>query len=157
MARRPPRIDPPDRTPPPEFSRPVDVTRLGARPVESAIEANPAERAALARRFGLVALELLSARLTFRKRGDGVIEVEGTLDAAYVQDCVATGDPLRQSLKHRFTHYFGGKAPRDVEAVDPLDDSAWPEALHHGRLDAGEAVAQELAAEIDPYPRKPGA
>ena len=157
MPRRAPSAPSPRAEPPPEFSRLVDVSRLGARAQEVRIEANPAECAALARRFGLASLDRLVARLVFRRRGDGLIELEGELDAAYVQDCVATGEPLAQVQKRRFAQYFGGAAPRDVEAADPLDDAAFPEPLAQGRLDAGEAAAQELAAEIDPYPRKPGA
>ena len=39
----------------PEFSRPVRIDTLGAAPRNVAIEADEAERAALARRFGLIA------------------------------------------------------------------------------------------------------
>ena len=45
----------------PEFSRLVRVDTLGAEPRTMTIEAEEAERTALARRFGLVAVERLAA------------------------------------------------------------------------------------------------
>jgi len=45
----------------PEFSRPVPLGRLGVEPFRQEIAANEAERAALARRFDLLALDRLSA------------------------------------------------------------------------------------------------
>ncbi len=36
------------------------------------------------------------------------------------------------------------------------EDDEWPEPIVEGRIDIGEAVAQQLALALDPYPRKPG-
>ena len=45
-----------------EFSRPFRIDTLGAEPRPVEIEAEPEERAALARRFGLVAIDRLERR-----------------------------------------------------------------------------------------------
>ena len=49
---------------PPEFSRPIALDTLGDAPREIAIEADEAERAALARRFDLIAVSALTAAMT---------------------------------------------------------------------------------------------
>ena len=76
--------------PPPEFPRPfaVDSIGAGARAVE--IEADEAERAALARRFGLVAIGRLRADARLAARS-GAIVAEGRVTASVVQSCVVTG------------------------------------------------------------------
>ena len=61
-ARRPARMTAP------EFSRPVRVDTLGAAPRRLSLEADAAERAALARRFGLVAIDRLAAEVALTRR-----------------------------------------------------------------------------------------
>nr|MBA3897273.1 DUF177 domain-containing protein [Sphingomonadaceae bacterium] len=64
-----------------EFSRPVALDTIGDAPHEMAIEADAGERAALARRFGWLALDRLAARVTLIARAAGV-DAEGTVAAA---------------------------------------------------------------------------
>ena len=51
----------PSLAPPPEFSRPLLVGQIGALGTTRELTATPLECAALAKRFGLEALPLLSA------------------------------------------------------------------------------------------------
>ena len=55
----------------PEFSRRLTVDRMAATPQSFAIEANAAERAALARRFGLLSLDELRAEGTLETMAGG--------------------------------------------------------------------------------------
>lgn len=141
----------------PEFSRPVGVNTLprGGRTI--AIEADEAERAALARRFGLLALDDFKARLTLTAgRGDTVV-VTGTLTAAVVQRCVVTLDPVPAAVEDEIEAVFADAAGRDEAEieVDPLAAEAEP--LVDGRIDLGELAAQHLSLALDPYPRAPDA
>ncbi|MGQ0676750.1 MAG: YceD family protein, partial [Rhodospirillales bacterium] len=61
--------------PPPEFSRPVAADKVGRDGMEIEIEASESERAALARRFGLLALGALAARGRLRPVAGGMIEL----------------------------------------------------------------------------------
>ena len=144
-------------TPAPEFSRPVGVNTLprGGRTV--AIEADEAERAALARRFDLLALDELRVRFTLTPgRGDTVV-VAGTLNAAVVQRCVVTLDPVPAAVEDEIEAVFADAAGRDEAEieVDPL--AAEVEPLIDGRIDLGELAAQHLSLALDPYPRSPDA
>ena len=141
----------------PEFSRVVGVNTLprGGRTI--AIEADEAERAALARRFDLLALDALQARLTLTPgRGDTVV-VTGTLTAAVVQRCVVTLDPVPDAVEDEIEAVFAEAAGRDEAEieVDPL--AAEVEPLADGRIDLGELAAQHLSLALDPYPRAPDA
>lgn len=142
------------RKPAPEFSRPVDVSRMGRLEHRIEIKANAEERAALARRFDLVGLPEFSATLALRKRGDGIIELTGRWHARLAQSCVVTLDPVWADLGGEVRLFFG--EPPAAAGADPLDDEGWPEPIENGVIDAGEAVVQLMGVALDPYPRAPG-
>jgi uncharacterized metal-binding protein YceD (DUF177 family) len=142
----------------PEFSRPVRIDTIGAAPRRLEIRAEEGERIALARRFGLVAIERLAAALTLARKAEE-IAMEGTLSAKVTQACVATGEPLEAEIEAPFSLRFRpqprAEGPEDeIElAADELDV-----IFHDGAaIDVGEAVAETLLLSLDPYPRAPGA
>jgi hypothetical protein len=87
----------------PEFSRPIDRRQLKAKPV--AVEAGEAERKALARRFGLVAIDRLAAEVTLIADGKAV-DAAGTLEAEIVQICAVSGDDLPVAIREPITRRF---------------------------------------------------
>jgi uncharacterized metal-binding protein YceD (DUF177 family) len=135
----------------PEFSRPVAVTHLTG-PVERRIVADEAERAALARRFSLVALESLEAEVRLVPLALGV-RLEADFSAAVVQECVLTLEPVHNHIQERFSLLYGEAA--DGSELDP--EAELVEPLQGEEIDIGEAVAQQLSLALDPYPRAPGA
>lgn len=144
--------------PAPEFSRPFALDSLGHDAVTRRLEASPAERAALARRFGLLDLARLEAEVTLRWGAGGVLHLRGRLRAEARQACVVSLEPVPQTIDEdfelRFSRHVADPAEAgDEEGVDP--DS--PEPLPEGGLDLGEEVAQALSLALDPYPRAPGA
>jgi hypothetical protein len=146
------------RPPVPEFSRTVPVDQIGADGCEFDIRAEPRERAALAERFGLVAIDALTARVHLeRARGRKTIRLAATFHAEVTQTCVVTLEPVEAVLDQDFViHYAETKAGEDAaEVVVSLDDDTEP--LVGPVLDMGEAVAEELALSLDPYPRRPDA
>jgi uncharacterized metal-binding protein YceD (DUF177 family) len=142
-----------------EFSRVVSVEALDRAGLELEIEADPQERTALARRFGLEALEKLVVAARLTPRPDREMRLVVTFDADVVQLCVVTLEPVAVRLSERFEVVFAppvegveeDEVVIDVEAEEP------PEPLVEGRIDVGEMVAQHLAMAIEPYPRAPGA
>jgi uncharacterized metal-binding protein YceD (DUF177 family) len=144
----------------PEFSRPMAVDHLGEAAVLKEITATAEERAALACRFDLLALDRLDANLSIeRLPGKGVIRVGGRFEADVTQACVVSLEPVPTHISQDFTQLYA-LAPEtpvarehviDAEADDP------PEALGPGGLDLGEAVVQQFALALDPYPRAPEA
>lgn len=161
--------------PQPEFSRPVPVDRLGEAEITEEISAEPGERAALARRFGLLSLDRLSATLRLESAGRleragarNLVRIAGRLTAEVTQACVVTLEPVSAHLEIDFTLLYdldaaaaqgeaGGEAggAREVR-VEPEAEEP-PEPVGPQGIDLGEAVAQQLAIALDPYPRAPGA
>jgi len=143
--------------PAPEFSRLVDVSRMGRIEHRLEIKANPEERAALAKRFDLVELPAFTAALVLKKRGDGIIELSGRWRARLAQRCVVTLDPVWAELADDVRLFFGSAPAGGAATADPLDEEGWPEPIVNGAIDVGEAVAQLMGVALDPYPRAPGA
>lgn len=143
----------------PEFSRPILVDTIPARGCEIDVVANAEECAALARRFQVVAVEALTARIHLQAMAGGaVFRVRGRLDAKVVQTCVVTLEPLEQSIKADFSLTFGASAENAGLEVDlSMDEDDPPESLKDGAIDVGEVVAEHLALALDPFPRREGA
>ena len=138
----------------PEFSRPVDCQRLPGGPV--ALAANATERAALARRFGLVAIGALTADVALAADGEAVT-ASGRLHARIVQSCAVSGEDLPVTIDEPLALRFVPERPvegdeHELEAGE-LDEIAFAGE----RFDLGEAVAQSLALAIDPYATGPAA
>jgi uncharacterized metal-binding protein YceD (DUF177 family) len=138
----------------PEFSRPVEVARLGPGEAVYDLAADAPERAALARRFDLVSLDRLEAKVRLRRRAGGMVLLSARLEAELVQSDVVTLDPVRSAIADEFTLLYG-EAKDDPRALDPDADASEP--VVDGKIDLGEAVAQQLSLAIDPYPRAPAA
>jgi uncharacterized metal-binding protein YceD (DUF177 family) len=141
----------------PEFSRPLAADSIGPQPLERRIEANATERAGLASRFDLLSLDRLEANLVLRRDKGDVIRLEGRFAADVVQSCVLTLAPVPAHLEGEFeTCYSASAVEADEEEFDPLAADS-PEPIPGGEIDLGEAVAQQLAIALDPYPKAPGA
>ena len=140
----------------PEFSRNIRAHEIGVTERVEAVEATPDERAALMRRFDLLSLDTLSARLALRREAGG-IRVRGTVTAHGAQPCALSGEPVAFTLDEpvdlRFTE-TQSVAGEDVELSDADLDTL---PLDGDDLDLGEAAAQSLGLALDPYPRAPGA
>jgi len=138
----------------PELHRPVAVDRIGALGLDLTVEAGAAECAALARRMQLPAIAEL--RCTFhveRDHADALV-ANGYLHARLTQTCVVSLEDFLVTIDERFTVRC---VPAGQESDDPdpaaIDEIGYAE----GVLDLGEAVAEQLALALDPYPHAPGA
>jgi uncharacterized metal-binding protein YceD (DUF177 family) len=140
-----------------EFSRLFRLDALAAEPRSVRIEAEPAERSALAIRFELVAVDALAAEATLCRRGETVLAA-GTLRARVIQSCIATRDPVEAKVEEAFRIEF--RPPPDARAEEEIElgeDELDVVFYEGGAIDLGEAAAQTLALSLDPYPRSPAA
>ncbi|HEY1607004.1 MAG TPA: DUF177 domain-containing protein [Allosphingosinicella sp.] len=142
----------------PEFSRVWRLDTLGAEPRAVRIEAEEAERAALAARFGLVAIHRLEAEAELSRQGESLLAA-GILRAAVAQSCVASGEPVEEELEAPFRIEFrpspaSGGSDEEIELGEGDLDTVFYDGA---AIDLGEAVAETLSLSLDPYPRAPGA
>ncbi|RDC59096.1 hypothetical protein HME9302_00275 [Alteripontixanthobacter maritimus] len=143
----------------PEFSRPIRARFLPSEPVELA--ATEAERAALAKRFGVVAISSLRARAECAS-GDEGVEVRGTLEAEILQDCAVASDSFTTAIADNIALLFVPARPvtenPDAEIEVDLGPGEWDEIEYSGdSFDLGEGIAQTLGLAIDPYATGPDA
>ncbi len=140
-----------------ELRRVYALGEIGDAGVDVKISTNARERAALARRFGVRAIDALSATLRLvLVSGGEVVHISGDITADVVQSCVLTLEPVAVHIEGGFERSFapGGDAGANVE-VRPEDDDE-PEPLDGDEIDVGELVAEHLGLNLNPYPRRPG-
>jgi uncharacterized metal-binding protein YceD (DUF177 family) len=138
----------------PEFSRIVPLVQLGAEPFRQEIAASEAEREALARRFDLLALDRLAAEIELVRQGADSILLRASFEAAFVQSCVLSLDPVNGAMAANFTLRYG---PPETENPESAEDETAFEPLVGDVIDIGEAVAQEFSLALPTFPRSPGA
>lgn len=140
----------------PEFSRLRRLDTIGQGDARESITATAAERAALAMRFGLLSVEALSADYTLHREAAGIVAT-GHVSARVTQACVATDEPVAESIEEDFAIRFvagvataGGEIDLDADALDTM-------FFDGGAVDLGEAAAETMALALDPFPRSPDA
>ena len=129
----------------------LDRIREGER-IELA--ADEGERAAIAERLGLVALERFEAHAVLSRDGDR-IEAHGRVQAALQQSCVATGEPVQEHVDEPFDIVFvpEPQAAGGDEEIELSGEECDVVFYEGAAIDLGAAVADSLALAIDPYPR----
>lgn len=141
------------------------VVRLGDVPPQGrkfVIETSADERAAIAARLGILAVDRLSARVTVRPLRGG-LEVKGELEADVSQACVISFEPVPQHIAEPFERVFlPGKEPRyegpaEAEIFVDLENEALPDHFEGGELDLSELLIETVSLALDAYPRHPDA
>jgi uncharacterized metal-binding protein YceD (DUF177 family) len=142
----------------PEFSRIVALDVIG-NGHKAGIEATAEECAALARRFCWIAVHRLTAQVQLLARTDGV-DALGKLNAVIERSCVATGDPIRETIDEAIGIHFipaaqvaNAQESTADDAVELAEDELDVMEFSGRSIDIGEAVAQSLALAVAPYPR----
>lgn len=142
-----------------EFSRIVRLDEIGRMQWPVQVEANETERTALAQRFGFLSLDALAARYSLTRDGK-TITATGTIEASLSQPCIASGEPVPETVREDFLIRFvpdseqGGDQADEIE-LDADDCDIVPYSGE--RIDMGDAIAETLALAINPYPRGPDA
>ena len=138
--------------PTPEFSVEINLESIGSEPCEVNMEAGQNERAALSRRFGLISVDSLSAKLRLKWLKPGrILLVSGQIAADVQQSCVVTLNPIPAKVTEDVEIIFARASVDTAEIIDPRD----VEALDGETLDLGEMVSTEMSLALDPYPRDP--
>jgi uncharacterized metal-binding protein YceD (DUF177 family) len=142
----------------PEFSRAYRLDTLSEQPRDVEVEARASEREALARRFGILRISRLSATAALMRSGSAVTAT-GVVRASATQSCVATGEPVEETIEEEFAIEFrppaeGAGGEDEVELAEGELDVVFYEGA---AIDFGEAVAETLSLSLDPFPRSPAA
>jgi uncharacterized metal-binding protein YceD (DUF177 family) len=142
-----------------EFSKPVKAGHIHGEPQHFTLEAGAEARAALARRFGLPEIAHLSGQFTLHHERGAVIAAHLTLKARVTQLCVISNEPFEADIAETAAlRFVPAESFTEDEDFGP-DSLATPDEIPYENdvIDLGEALAEQLALALDPYPRKLGA
>lgn len=146
------------RAPRPVFDAVVRIDKLPAGGRTLDVEADAAERAAIAEAMRILSVEHFEAHLSvvpFR----GGLRARGTLRARATQESVVSFAPVSQDIAEDIDRVFL-PAPRDKQAHAPnaeiyidLDDDDFPDHIDGPEVDLSALLLETLALALDPYPR----
>lgn len=116
--------------------------------------ADEGERAAIAKRLGIVSLDRLEANAAL-ERGGPRVRARGRVRASLEQSCVASGEPVTEHIDEPFDLIFlpepqAGRADEEIELAPEDCDVAFYDGA---AIDLGSAITDTLALAINPYPR----
>ncbi|HEX4894144.1 MAG TPA: DUF177 domain-containing protein [Hyphomicrobiaceae bacterium] len=142
----------------PELEWTESVAEIPSNGLEKKRSATAEECASIAAALGLVSCEGVAARYRITPRAGGRYALDGTIDADVTQECVVTLEPLPAHLTIPLSVEFVPEAGRtDESASDLIDPFATVdvEPIVQGRMEIGRVVVEEVASNLDPYPRRP--
>lgn len=142
----------------PEFSRIVQLDQLVGGVLVVKLDPSQKELDALAERFDVDALSALTGKVELSLLPNDDVLMNASFQARVKQQCSVTLQPMESEVSTMFsTTYTENPDPNwghDEEEFEDVDeDIEPPEAIIDGKIDIGEAVAEQLALEIDPFPR----
>ncbi|MCO5072485.1 MAG: DUF177 domain-containing protein [Rhizobiaceae bacterium] len=143
-------------------SFPVHVGRLSKNGLTVTIEADEAQRLALAEAHGVVSVLSFETKLIVAPWKKNGVKVAGRVLAEIEQECVVTLEPMASRISEEFSQVFlpqdsrlaregfleGGEIHLDAEGPDS------PEPFSGDTIDVGALAEEFFGLAIDPYPRK---
>jgi len=143
------------------LSRLYNLNKLGQTGDEIALDADDAERAALAKSAAVLEVPKFAARIVLKKSGANSFEIHYELAAEIVQACVVTLEPLVARITKDFVrnlHYTPNlrRAAGETEIIIAPGDDEMPEEIDSPHYDLAIPLVEEFLLAIDPYPRAPG-
>lgn len=138
------------------YSEPVRLHQIGAG-VKRTLEPDAAARARIAEALDLASLDAFTAEMDLTPSAGGW-RLKGRVRATLAQTCGITLEPLPLEVDAPFTVDLAEAVPDpdSGEIVITLDDES-PDVVENGQVDLGQYAVEQLALQLDPFPRKPGA
>ena len=143
-----------------DFQRLVAVRKIGEAGLVQSVEPTSEERARIAEFLDILEMKRVACEISLTRWRARGIKVQGALEAVAVQACVVTLEPVEETISATFERRFlphdmmDDDAPQDEVFVDPEGEDP-PEPMA-AEIDLGEIVVEELALNLNPYPRKAG-
>jgi len=123
-------------------------------PEKLVITASDGVCAALAERFGYIAINALSGKIDIRQISASCWQIKGVFSAEIIQSCVVSGDPVGEKFQFELLERYL-ETLENVKEIDPMGMDV--ELLENGMIPVGEAISQALAIHASAWPRHPGA
>lgn len=139
------------------YSDPVRLHQVGAG-LSRTLTPDEAQRVRIAKALDLASLDTFEADLRLEPSAGGW-SLSGRVRAHAVQTCGLTLEPLPVDIDETFSiGLTESEEPRgeDDEIEITLEDDS-PDVIENGVIDLGQYAVEQLALQLDPFPRKAGA
>jgi hypothetical protein len=138
-----------------ELIRLVSLSKIGPNGLLIIVRATSEECVVLAVRMGIPAVRSLECCFNLVADEEGAtIYAHGRLRAVATRVCVVSVEDFETLIEDEFDICF---VPAGSERDDPDPDLVDEMPYEGGSIDLGEAIAQQLALVLDPYPKMDGA
>lgn len=148
------------------FSQIVLGDRLGDSEKQVLVQPNAEELKAIAKAYDITDISSLTADLTLKPWRKTGVRVVGKLKAKLQQTCIVTLEDFEQEFQDEIDRTLEAVSSRPRKAKDlnadgeieiELESLDPPDVMIDGKIDLGALVCEQLALNLDPFPRKPGA
>ena len=138
------------------YSAPVRLHQV-AGGVKRTLEPDAAARARIVKALDLASLDAFTAEMELAPSAAGW-RLSGRVRASLAQTCGITLEPLPLEIDAPFSLTLAEAVEEEDadEIVITLDDES-PDLIENGQIDLGQYAVEQLALQLDPFPRKPGA
>lgn len=136
------------------FTHVVRLNQIGAG-LNVSLEPDAAERTAIARSLDLASLASFRADIEVAPSASGW-KMSGHLLADLEQACVVTLEPLPVRIDSRFRIDLVEAGDPDERELDLDLERDDPDVVEDGQIDLGAYAVEQLALQLDPFPRKAG-
>ncbi|HVW92145.1 MAG TPA: DUF177 domain-containing protein [Devosia sp.] len=149
------------RTEEPLLDARIRIDNIPPEGREIEVKADAAQRAAIAERLDISAVDKLEAKLKLT-RFRGGLRVAGRLDAITEQPCVVSFVPVKQTIGEEVERVFLPAAEQPAVSVAhpevyvDLEADELPDYFEGHEVDLSEALVETVALALDPYPRAEG-
>lgn len=139
------------------LSESIRINEIG-KGLDRTLAPDAAARAKIARSLDLASLEAFVAELSVRPADNAGYRLSGRVRASAVQTCGITLEPLPVEIDQTFSVDLVEMIDEpETDEVDVSVDDDAPDLIEDGRIDLGQYAVEQLALNLDPFPRKPGA
>lgn len=135
------------------FIRAVEVASIRSDGLALHVTASEAERAGLAKLFGIPAIGQIEADFLLTKKGPRA-RVTGEVWGRFTQTCILTLESFDSDFRESVDLPYDEDPAKALE-LRPEEEA--PDPIMNGIIDIGAIAAEFTALALDPYPRKPGA
>lgn len=136
------------------FSEVLRVNEIGAG-VTRRLVPDEVTRGRIVKALDLASLKAFESEISVMPAHTGWT-LSGRVKAVAEQVCGITLEPLPVTIDERFTVALIEQPETASEVEVTLEDDS-PDVIEDGRIDLGQYAVEQLALNLDPFPRKPGA
>ena len=138
------------------YSEPVRLHQV-AGGVKRTLEPDAAARARIVKALDLASLDTFTAEMELAPSAAGW-RLSGRVRASLAQTCGITLEPLPLEIDAPFSLTLAEAVEEeDADEIVITRDDESPDLIENGQIDLGQYAVEQLALQLDPFPRKPGA